>query len=122
MKMSKTCLQCHITKPLSEFRTERPFSQMRGNTVRGTRNKCKDCSTKLKKTAMRLKQMYIKQYGKIPTNCECCGCSSKLVCDHEHNLETFRGFLCDNCNRGIGLLGDNVDGILLALKYLQKSR
>ena len=69
---------------------------------------------------MRLKQIYIQQYGKIPTNCQCCGKSSKLVCDHDHHTQTFRGFLCDNCNRGIGLLGDNTHGLQQALTYLTK--
>jgi hypothetical protein len=42
--------------------------------------------------------------------------------DHDHQTGEFRGFLCGRCNRGIGLLGDNIEGILAALAYLQRPR
>ena len=39
--------------------------------------------------------------------------------DHTHDgSNTFRGWLCSNCNRGIGALGDDVHGVLNALNYL----
>lgn len=31
-----------------------------------------------------------------------------------------RGVLCSNCNRGIGLLGDHIEGITHALNYLNR--
>jgi hypothetical protein len=60
--------------------------------------------------------------------CEVCGNVAKLVADHDHVLEalgfpgseTFRGWLCYRCNNGIGLLGDNVAGLMLRVAYLQK--
>lgn len=41
--------------------------------------------------------------------------------DHDHNTGKIRGLLCIKCNRGIGLLQDNVDIIQEAVKYLRKS-
>jgi recombination endonuclease VII len=33
---------------------------------------------------------------------------------------SIRGVLCQNCNRGIGLLGDDIDGVRRALEYLNR--
>ena len=33
---------------------------------------------------------------------------------------SIRGVLCPNCNRGIGLLGDNIEGVRRALDYLHR--
>lgn len=54
-----------------------------------------------------------------PDNCECCFCSpDKWHLDHDHVYHTFRGWLCETCNIGIGKLGDDLEGIIHALKYL----
>ena len=44
----------------------------------------------------------------------------RLVLDHCHDKEVFRGWLCPPCNLGIGLLGDNMQGIERVIAYLQK--
>ena len=41
--------------------------------------------------------------------------------DHCHETGKVRGLLCNNCNRGIGLLGDNPDVLEKALVYLRKT-
>lgn len=41
-----------------------------------------------------------------------------LVVDHNHDTGIVRGLLCSNCNRGIGLLKDNVDILKSAILYL----
>ena len=42
------------------------------------------------------------------------------VLDHCHDTDTFRGWLCERCNLGIGQLGDNIDGVEKAVKYLKE--
>jgi hypothetical protein len=57
------------------------------------------------------------------SSCEICGSTNKLVYDHDHNkrgLEAFRGVLCDKCNRGLGFLGDNEEGLHKAYLYLNR--
>jgi hypothetical protein len=49
----------------------------------------------------------------MPEHCELCGCAQtdrrkkELCLDHAHGTTLFRGWLCSNCNAGIGLLKDN---------------
>lgn len=42
-----------------------------------------------------------------------------LAIDHCHDTGKVRGLLCNNCNRAIGLLGDDVDTLLNAVEYLR---
>lgn len=57
-----------------------------------------------------------------PTACECCGKPFKATprLDHCHNAREFRGWLCNTCNRGIGMLGDDVAGVERAVAYLKR--
>lgn len=40
--------------------------------------------------------------------------------DHCHTSGNVRGLLCDLCNRGIGMLKDNVENLQNAIQYLNK--
>jgi hypothetical protein len=42
-----------------------------------------------------------------------------LDVDHDHATGKVRGLLCTSCNHALGVLGDNVEGLELALKYLK---
>jgi hypothetical protein len=37
------------------------------------------------------------------------------------DTDEVRGILCNNCNNGIGSFGDNVEGMLKAIEYLNNS-
>lgn len=43
----------------------------------------------------------------------------KLHVDHCHKTGKVRGLLCNNCNNGIGKLGDSIIMLKKAIKYLQ---
>ena len=60
-----------------------------------------------------------KQDGK----CAICGITPKgnLHVDHDHSTGKIRGLLCNPCNSGIGLLGDDIVIMQAAIRYLDKS-
>ena len=43
----------------------------------------------------------------------------KLCVDHCHSTGLFRGLLCQSCNRGIGLIGENKATLIKAIEYLK---
>lgn len=62
----------------------------------------------------------------MPAACELCerprGALRRGLClDHCHKTGKFRGWLCGNCNTGIGKLGDNAEGLKRALRYLEQT-
>lgn len=56
----------------------------------------------------------------MPDACECCGRKQKreLSLDHCHVTGRFRGWLCAECNLGLGKLGDSIYGLMMAVNYL----
>lgn len=60
--------------------------------------------------------------------CAICRCEpntwhGRLVVDHCHTTNVVRGLLCDECNVGLGRLGDgNIDRLRAAIDYLERSR
>ena len=44
---------------------------------------------------------------------------SVWVIDHCHTTDKFRGFLCHNCNRGIGVFKDDLKRLHRAVRYLK---
>lgn len=94
--------------------------------------KCRTCSSYVASTKDRdLRDRLIAEYR---NECWCCGrkpTKRNLHVDHDHSCcptvrgscgDCVRGLLCSNCNTGIGLLGDNIDGLLLAVNYLRRVR
>ena len=58
-----------------------------------------------------------------PAHCECCGTVASrksLALDHCHISELFRGWLCSDCNTGLGFFGDSIEGLMNAVRYLER--
>ena len=52
--------------------------------------------------------------------CECCGeVPLYWVEDYDHETNVFRGWICESCDSGIKLLGDNLKGAVNAVMYLE---
>ena len=45
-------------------------------------------------------------------------CMRQWAVDHDHGTGAFRGWICGSCNSSIGKLGDDVEGLVSALRYL----
>ena len=84
-------------------------------------------SNRLKKTygitLAEYEQMWIQQggtcavCGQFETTLRC-GRPVLLAVDHCHETGEVRGLLCNNCNRAIGMLGDNPAVLASAVEYL----
>jgi len=46
--------------------------------------------------------------------------NQSLAMDHNHKTNEFRGLLCKECNRALGLFGDNIDTLTNAVTYLKE--
>jgi hypothetical protein len=126
-KNEKECSKCNKTKKLSDYNTNTSSSDhFDKNGYRLRRPECITCAkeaTQGKKLAKKLaKQMGISYEAHPSTNCGICNRppnkGENLVFDHCHKTNRFRGYLHNSCNRSIGVLGDDIEGLLSALNYL----
>jgi len=107
------CRTCSEVLPSFNFRIRKDRSNYRVKDCRSCERRINRETHKIKKTA-----------PPMPDKCDCCGSDksgSVLHLDHCHETKTFRGWICNRCNNGIGSLGDNIDGLNMAIKYLRKT-
>ena len=110
----------------TSFPHTRDFFHLRSTTAReGLDNKdylfyeCKKCRNEISRTRKILRDQY--EHTKT-SYCQCCKEETDRLClDHNHTTDVFRGWLCNQCNTGIGLLGDNLQGLEQAIAYLRKT-
>lgn len=50
--------------------------------------------------------------------CEICKSKDRLVWDHDHKTDRFRGTLCRWCNLAIGLMDDDPERLVAAAEYI----
>lgn len=109
--MGKKCIYCKKNKETSEFPKHSLYKD-RLDT------RCKSC---IKEHTVIRRELKKKAPPK-PELCECCGkIPLKWVLDHNHKNNTFRGWICDRCNTGLGKLGDDLEGIIKAANYLLRN-
>lgn len=107
----RQCSKCGEKKPNTDFRRY-------GIAKMKLRSECRECES----IQGRFKRDAHKVAGISPGKCHCCQkVTDDLVVDHCHNSGNFRGWLCRNCNTGIGKLGDTVDSLVTALNYLLRT-
>ena len=57
-----------------------------------------------------------------PDSCEICGAMGKIVFDHDHKTNKFRGWICERCNFALGHARDNAEFLEAMADYLRKFR
>jgi hypothetical protein len=59
-----------------------------------------------------------------PEKCECCMEKSPrgVVWDHDHKSGEFRGWLCNRCNRVLGMCKDNINIFKNLINYLKENK
>ena len=129
--LTKHCPRCDTEKSLSEFSPRR--SRKSGDGIQSHCKSCKNAYHRAYRAAhpKATRSVNWKSQGIDPnaawtmledaSGCELCGSQDHLVIDHCHKTGRLRGVLCSPCNRSLGKLGDNVEGIQKALTYLEVS-
>ena len=57
-----------------------------------------------------------------PANCELCGeFHLRIVFDHCHSSGEFRGWLCDRCNKVLGIVKDSPELLRVLANYLERN-
>lgn len=109
-----------------------------GHVIRFTAsNNCVQCSassaerSKEKRREARLKKVYGLDFREIDrllsaqkNACAICEVdinAKTLHVDHCHSLGHVRGLLCQKCNQGLGLFGDNIKTLLAAAEYVKNA-
>ncbi len=118
-----TCNVCDVMQPVANFAVM-PSGEIK--------RKCKSCKSGQKRVVKKLRSE-----NPYPSDDYCCPiCKrdmkeiskygqpmlSKWVLDHCHETNTFRGWLCSNCNTGLGGFKDDKDKVLKAYEYLKGHR
>jgi len=139
---TKQCTFCGEIKPLSAYRSrggaESHLLKSRCNTclfkqhkqwvvenperVREYRNK--DSWTLAKRCARRgiTPEQLIDRYERQEECCAICKIEIELIdsaIDHNHETGEFRGILCKQCNRALGMFRDNPEILKSAVEYLE---
>lgn len=105
--MRKICSYCGKRKNKGSF----PKHSMYKDNLD---SRCKKC----KKKDSKIRSGLHKTAPPKPDVCECCKKIPRKWClDHNHEDDTFRGWVCEPCNTGMGKLGDNLSGIVNAMNY-----
>jgi hypothetical protein len=119
--LSRTCNKCGASHPLEEWYFSKNGTN-RDRTVQYFRPECKSCEADAawgRRQAAKLAKSAVKP--KLGTPCDLCGRKDQqLLFDHCHDKLSHRGWLCNSCNKGLGLLGDTVESIEKVLVYLKK--
>ena len=132
---TKYCPRCKRVRPIERFNRNKSRAD-------GLHSWCTDCNVEsnrryFKTPAGRVAQRRanIRRYGlsleeyeaiseKQGGLCAICrkptGVRPNLDVDHDHSTNKVRGLLCQNCNKGIGLLDHNTQVLSQAKEYLQR--
>ena len=110
---TKICSHCQEEKNISFYGTVN--SDNYGRLF--TKTICNTCSAHHQKIIKKHKE----KYGPTkPNQCMICDKETTLQLDHCHETHAFRGWLCVNCNVGLGRL-DNETLLIKALEYTHKN-
>jgi hypothetical protein len=130
------CSVCGETKDNIYFNWYKYRWTSRGGKYRLRVNTyCDVCQKSTSKELSKIKKTLLKDHPKpeYGDNCDLCGKpvyehrkevpegvdgTWGFQCDHDHNTKKFRGWLCKPCNTGLGGIGDNLESIKRAERYL----
>ena len=107
--INKQCRACGQHLPIDSFPH---FSTSKA----GRKNTCKTCTKALSEV-----RAYLRERNPPPPPGPCPICkqlTDSWVLDHCHFSSSFRGYICNSCNLGLGRFNDDPRYLLKALHYL----
>lgn len=123
----KVCLHCDVEKDYYQF--------YKHSTARdGLYSSCIECTTARANRSFLNpgksqiwgldRQVFVDLFESQDRKCAICrtdqfGLRGPHV-DHDHETWEIRGILCASCNQGLGLLGDDEEGLRIALEYVAR--
>jgi hypothetical protein len=131
-KEYQECIKCHQVFPYTlEHFALNTSANTNANSIY-LRTDCRTCNKKMNQGHRKAKKLAGNPSDPpLGTCCDRCGCdpgpkktdpnSAALVFDHCHETLAHRGWLCDNCNRAMGMLGDDITGQVLSAVYIAKT-
>ena len=105
------CRTCRELLPVTYYQVREDRSNYRAKD-------CKKCTSK----EAAVKNIIRKHAPPRPSRCDCCKKDMEhheFYLDHCHDEKIFRGWLCNTCNSGIGILGDTLESLETAINYLK---
>ena len=108
------CKDCHEFLPVTVY----SLAAADKDGIYILARRCRPCRKKYDQLA----GIVAKNAPPAPEHCACCHQIKKLEPDHVHKSTVFRGWVCRNCNTGIGKLEDTLTGVLQAAVYLENDK
>jgi hypothetical protein len=105
------CEKCVERRKESDFRV---CARTRHKVQRA--RTCRICEAAAKAQSYRLAKLV----GPPAPACDICRSEGTTLLDHCHVTGKFRGWLCRECNVGLGKLGDDIAGVRRAIAYLER--
>ena len=127
-----TCTDCHEVKSNTKFMFYKNRVNPDTKLCLYVNKKCDDCR-KLYNVHKKMSEQQLKDKNiarPVPTvdhpyACDCCSkaivTTKTIQLDHCHQKGLVRGWLCKECNISMGNLGDNIEGFIRAIKYLNRT-
>lgn len=123
MEPTKFCLGCTSYQPVTDFYGRKASAD-------GLQQRCKKCDIEVSRANKLLARygitvdQYDAMYEAQGGLCAICKAppviGRRLSVDHCHEGTGNRGLLCDDCNLGLGLLGDTLERLRAAVFYLEE--
>lgn len=123
--LQQICKACNALRS----RNWRKIESNRERLKQWRNNNIEKCTGHARKSNLNIKyNMSIEEYTVLleAQNNKCLLCNKSpeengkaLSVDHNHQTGKIRGLLCDNCNKGIGFLKENIETLKNAIRYLE---
>jgi hypothetical protein len=122
--LRSTCKTCS-SEERNEWRKRSPkdnernkaYNKLHAKRIRGRKLQRYWPGTTWEQALQNWDDLYILQGG----HCALCPRHLVLHVDHSHKTGAVRGLLCNKCNRGLGMLNDDITILTAAIEYLKKS-